>query len=149
MVTIREACEADIDALKHRLREADEKEVIATDENPEQALRESYARSRLRYCVDIDGIPCGLFGLVPDENNADSARAWFLGAPEMSKIKKTFVTLSRYFVNIFLGYYPQVWNIVDLRYVASVKWLNHLGVDWGDTAEIKGVPFRAFRFRRT
>lgn len=154
-VVIREARVVDIQALKDRLREADIKEVIAAgNENAESALKNSFTRSSLRYCVDIDGAPAAMFGIVPDRGGtilggSVSGNVWFLGTAEMSKIKKTFVKLSRRIIASFLAEWPLLWNCVDARYICSVAWLRSCGAIFGPDFEINGVDFIPFVFRRT
>lgn len=149
-VSIRESVEADIAALKDRLREADEKEVIAAgNENGEDALRQSFSRSTLRFTVDIDGHPVAMFGIVPESLVGESANVWFLGAPEMSKIKKTFVKLSRKIIADFLVFYPVLWNDVDARYVSSIRWLKSCGANFFETPVNRGgFDFMRFVIRR-
>lgn len=147
-VVIREAVEQDIALLKNRLRDADAKEVIAAgNQDSEEALRQSYARSELRYTVDIDGIPAGMFGVVRSEDN--TGNVWFLGTNDMAKIKKTFVKESRKVIARFLIEFQALWNYVDSRYVSSIKWLSACGAEFYDEPlQIGGVNFLAFVIRR-
>ncbi len=147
---IRDADEKDIDALSGRLRDADEKEVIAAgNKNGEDSLRQSFARSSLRYSVDIDGIPVAMFGVVRDSILGGSANVWFLGAPELARIKKTFVRLSRRFIRTFLIQYDTLWNMVDSRYPQSISWLKSCGASFQpDPIMLNGVEFYAFVIRR-
>ena len=149
-IKIRESVESDITSLSHRLREADEKEVIAAgNQDGEHALRQSFARSTLRYTVDLDGHPVAMYGIVPESLVGEAANVWFLGAPEMSRIKKTFVKLSRKVIANFLLEYPRLWNIVDARYVSSIRWLESCGaVFHKEPIMMGGVEFYGFTIRR-
>lgn len=149
-VVIRESVESDISSLAHRLREADEKEVIAAgNESGEHALRQSFTRSTLRYSVLIGGSIVAMYGIVPESLVGEAANVWFLGSAEMSKIKKTFVKASRQVIANFLLQYPRLWNIVDGRYASSIKWLEHCGaVFHKEPIMMNGVEFYGFTIRR-
>lgn len=149
-VVVRDAVEEDIAALGGRLRDADEKEIIAAgNENGEQALRQSFTRSSLCYCVDIDGVQVGMCGLLRGSILGGDANVWFLGASELGRIKKTFVRLSRLFIAEFLSKYPVLWNVVDSRYTASISWLESCGaVFHNEPILMNGVEFLGFVIRR-
>ncbi len=149
-VVIREANRSDISALKDKLREADHKEVIAAgNSSDEEALTQSFDRSTICFCVDIDGNQAALFGLVPDSLIGESANVWFLGTSEMSRMKKTFVKASRGMIANFLVYYPVLWNAVDCRYVSSIRWLRFCGAVFNRPAIRSGdTHFLPFVIRR-
>lgn len=149
-IRIRPAQDSDIAALKDRLREADAQEVIAEgNESTEHALRQSISRSIVSYCVDIDGVPSAVWGIVPDSLLGDSANVWFLGAPEMSKIKKTFMRVSRQVIAEFLISFPVLWNHVDARYTKTFRWLKSCGAQFSQTPiRLGGVDFYPFVIRR-
>jgi len=149
-VLIRDAVRSDIHALKNKLREADCEEVLAAgNSSAEAALTHSFDRSSLCFCVEVEGSPAGLFGIVPDSLVGESANVWFLGSPEMSKIKKTFVKMSRKVIADFLVQYPRLWNVVDARYESSIQWLMSCGaVFHSDPIIMSGVPFYGFVLRR-
>ena len=67
----------------------------------------------------------------------------------MSRIKKTFVRLSRRFISHFLELYPELWNLVDCRYTQTFSWLKSCGAEFGDKQFMfNGVPFQPFLIRR-
>ncbi len=149
-VVVRDAVEADIAVIGRRLRDADEKEVIAAgNKNGEDSLRQSFARSEMRYSVDIDGAPVAMFGIVRDSILGGSANIWFLGCPELARIKKTFVRLSRHFIARFLKKYGRIWNVVDSRYTSSIRWLESCGaVFHKEPIMMGGVEFYGFTIRK-
>ncbi len=148
-IEIREAVRSDIHALKDKLREADREEILAAgNASSEAALTQSFEGSSLCFCVDIEGSPAALFGIVPESLVGERANVWFLGSGEMKKIRKTFVKLSRKFIDQFLDVYPCLWNLVDSRYHTSVRWLEFCGAQFGKTVKMNGVDFYSFEFRR-
>lgn len=148
-VVVRVSRESDIAALSGRLRDADEKEVIAAgNESGGACLESSFARSTLRYTVDLQGVPVAMFGIVPDSILGPSANVWFLGAPEMSHMKKTFMRLSLPYIRHFLTQYSRLWNTVDARYEKSLSWLKFCGAEFLPAIQINGFDFIPFVIRR-
>lgn len=149
-VVVRDAVELDIAALSGRLRDADEKEVIAAgNKNGEDSLRQSFTRSEMRYTVDLDGTAVGMFGVLRGSILGGDANVWFLGTPELGRIKKTFVRLSRKFIVEMLIRYRVLWNIVDGRYASSIRWLESCGaVFHKEPIMMGGVEFYGFVIRR-
>jgi len=149
-ITIRDARRGDVDAIAGRLRREDEQEVLtAGHASGHAALLDSFDRSTMCFCVDIDGHTAAMWGIVPESYVGMSAVVWLLGTPEMARIKKTFVKLSRRFVRDFLTLYPVLYNVVDSRYGAAVRWLMAIGADfYGEPVKANGVEFLRFEFRR-
>lgn len=146
-VRIRRAKSRDIRKLSGRLREADAQELLAAgNASIEGALAYSFSRSTKRYTVEIDGLPVALFGLYPETLLGDTANIWFLGTPEMARIKKTFVKESRRVVAEWLTCYTVLWNVVDVRYVSAIRWLEAIGAVFDEGSAIPG--FRRFSIRR-
>jgi hypothetical protein len=147
IVKIRKAKSRDIRKLSGRLREADAQELLAAgNASVESALVYSFKNSTVRRTVEIDGVPVGLFGLHPQTLLGDEACIWFLGTPELARIKKTFVKLSRQVIVKFLSSYPILWNVVDVRYVSAIRWLESCGAVFDEGSAIPG--FRRFSIRR-
>lgn len=154
-VVVRDATGSDVDDLGRRLRDADEKEVIAAGSaSGLEALRYSFSRSERPLCVVVNGTVAAMWGVVPDPGGticggSPSGNVWFLGAPEMSRIKKTFVRLSRQYIAERLDDYTNLWNVVDSRYEATLAWLKSCGAEFGDkNFEINGIDFIPFAIRR-
>lgn len=150
-IEVRPSVESDIHALKDRLRREDAEEIFAAGNADSQAaLAQSFSRSSACYTVGLDGVPVAMFGIVPDSLLGHSANVWFLGAPEMARIKKSFVRESRRFIATFLSQYPELWNCVDARYKNAVKWLVACGADFESSIYLgrDGVRFYRFTMRR-
>lgn len=145
-IEVRPSVESDIHALKDRLRREDAEETLAAgNASPERALAYSFSRSSACYTVGIDGVPVAMFGIVPDSLLGHSANVWFLGAPEMARIKKSFVRQSRRFIATFLSQY-ELWNFVDARYKNAVKWLIACGADFESNIYLGRGDVRFYRF---
>lgn len=150
-IVIRESREQDIDALSGRLRDADFKEIIAAGhKDQDEALRQSFALSKLRYSVELNHVVVAMFGVVSEGPIlAPAGRIWFLGADELGRIKKSFVRLSRQVIAHFLVSYPVLFNAVDSRYVSSITWLKSCGALFSpEPLTLGSVDFYQFYFRR-
>ncbi len=146
-ITIRPATRSDVDALSGRLREADAQELLAAgNESVKSALAYSFEASTQCRTVEIDGLPVGLFGIVAATILGDEANIWFLGTPELARIKKTFVKESRRVVGSWLECYTVLWNVVDVRYSSAIRWLESMGAVFDDGSAIAG--FRRFTITR-
>lgn len=147
IVKIRKAKSRDIRKLSGRLREADAQELLAAgNESVEGALAYSFKAASHCRTVEIDGLPVALFGVTPETLIGDQACIWFLGTPELARIKKTFVRQSRRVIAEFLLHYPLLWNVVDVRYVSTIRWLESCGAIFDEGSAIPG--FRRFSIRR-
>ncbi len=147
IVKIRKAKRRDIRKLSGRLREADAQELLAAgNASIESALAYSFKAASHCRTVEIDGLPVALFGITPETLIGDQACIWFLGTPEMGRIKKTFVKESRRVVAEWLTCYTLLWNVVDVRYVAAIRWLEAIGAVFDEGSAIPG--FRRFSIRR-
>ena len=147
IVKIRKSKSRDIRKLSGRLREADAQELLAAgNASVESALADSFHSSTLRRTIELDGVPVGMFGIVPETLLGDIANVWLLGTPELAQIKKTFVRQSRRVIAEFLLHYPVLWNVVDCRYVSAIRWLESCGAVFDEGSAIPG--FRRFSIRR-
>lgn len=147
IVKIRKSKRRDIRKLSGRLREADAQELLAAGNTSiESALAQSFSSSTHRRTIELDGVPVGMFGIVPETLIGDIANVWLLGTPELAQIKKTFVRQSRRVIAEFLLHYPVLWNVVDVRYVSAIRWLESCGAVFDEGSAIPG--FRRFSIRR-
>lgn len=124
----RDSVLSDAESLSSVLREEDKLEVLATGfESPYQALKSSFDRSDISITIVHNNEVIGMFGIVPESLMSDSATVWMLGSPGINKIKKTFVKLTRTFIDTFLTRYPILENWVDARYEKAISWLKTAG----------------------
>ncbi len=150
-VTVRESVEADVKSLGSRLRTKDAQEVIAEGfTSSEDALRYAFKHSSLCLTVERESLSVAMFGLVPTTLTSDLAQAWFLGAPELARMKKTFVKLSPVFIKMMLERHSILYNIVDCRYPEAISWLKSLGAVFDPPQKFgpEGRDFQQFLIRR-
>jgi len=144
-VMVRSAVSSDIHRMSNCLRAADIREVWAShNHTPEQALVYSFAVSH--YCMTIvnKGIPTAMFGLAPD--TLDKTTIWLLGTTGVPAMYVQFLRITKIFIPQMLDLYPrghQLYNYVDVRNDASIRWLTWAGALFGKP-EPYGVEQRPF-----
>ncbi len=151
-VGIRPSVSDDVSWLKRTLRPEDVAEVWASDhDKPGKALNDSFNSSTEAYTLTRFGYPIAMFGIVPVRGREDLAIIWLLGTPDIAKVKKSFVALTREVLKHFLTLYPCLFNFVDARYVKAVRWLSVCGATFGAPQPFgaEGLPFIPFVVRRS
>ena len=144
-VAILKARPEDASALAGRLRPEDCAEVLASGHRSvEGCLDFGIKNSVEAYTVFLRGVPVAAFGISVPSLLGPEAHIWFLGCPEMARIKKTFLKLTRVYIAHFHESFPCLWNIVDSRYGASVKWLAWCGARFVGDVMLNGVVFSKF-----
>ncbi len=71
--------------------------------------------------------PIGLFGIQPETAASDRAGVWFLGTDELNQYGREIVEVTRRYFALKLMCYSVLYNYVDSRYLASVKYLKLCG----------------------
>jgi hypothetical protein len=124
-------------------------EVLASGyRSIQDGLWNSWRHSACAKTVELDGEVIAMFGIVPATLLGYAANAWFLGSPDLRKIKKSFVVLSRKWIAHFLLDYPMLWNVVDARYRESLTWLESCGAVLHKPVDINGNQFIPFTITR-
>lgn len=129
---IRPASLADVHYLAPRLRAADVQEIKASHGlDPLSALLASCEVSdQCSVFVDVFGNPCALFGTAPTPD-LRSASVWLLGTDEISgpTTARDFLRLTRGELDRLHagGRYRVLYNYVDERNEASIRWLKWAG----------------------
>lgn len=149
---IRRATEADARELALDLRAEDVAEVEAEPHEfgPAEALLESLRVSTGKSALVIDGRVAALWGAAPLEGDPSVGVVWLLGGNVLHRHRKTFARLSKQAVAALLEHFAELFNYVDERYTAAVRWLEWLGavvypaVPYG----VNGELFHPFEIRR-
>ena len=153
-VIARDSKKTDIDHIAKNMRIDDINEIWASHHRlPKEALEIGFNDSLKCITVLKNNIPIIMFGLVPDSFLGLSATIWMLSSNDLKKIQVKFIKYSRYFIDIFLGMYPFLYNFVSDENKDSVRWLRYCKarmngcVTYG--AEKKQFhPFMFDRYRR-
>jgi hypothetical protein len=122
---------AHAEMLAASMREADERECWALGLSPLQALRQSVDMSDFVSALLVDGRVAAMAGLVledpPAIGRARSAQAWLLTGRAVECAPLAFHRMAREWLHQAHGFARLLWNMVDARYTASLRWLEALG----------------------
>ena len=140
-----------IDVLGRRLREADELECQALGLSGAQALQESYQNSTVATVVLKDGEPIAAGGVAPAGSVLSSTGVpWCLTGSGLQSAGKSFLRASRKMVHEYMmSNYKFLYNLVDVRYEAAIRWLKWLGFTFENAvpAGVNGEMFYPFWMR--
>jgi hypothetical protein len=149
MLTIRPAIESDIAIVASRLRKADLNEIQAgSGLSPESAIREGFNHSEDSFTVEVDDEgPQAMFGFAP--LLFGGASCWFLGSDLVfKKSPKTCHRLAMPVLAAAAKKYGHLYNTVWAGNTTHVRWLDRLGVKWGQTFKHprSGKTFKEFTY---
>lgn len=150
-IEIRLATPDDVEQLIVDLREADRQELIASGENPAEAVRRSVRESVWAVAIRFDGVLASLTGLAPIDGLLGSrASPWMLGTPHVDKYPSMIVRIGRWYCGVMLEQYPHLLNFVDARNTRSIRWLRRLGFTIHPAYVFGGRshPFHLFEMRK-
>lgn len=148
---VREAHLADAKRLGPALRDADKAEVYAsTGQSGKDALETGITASALCHTVlDDDGVPMGIFGVVPDLQTYSDlglkyGYVWLLGSPALISDRREFMRQSRAWLKTLCEDFDFLGNFVDARNGVHIKWLQALGFEFLDVVPDYGYERRPF-----
>lgn len=151
MLRVRKTRPEDIAQVARKIRKEDLREIIsAHGVSALEALKQSAARSQYVFTAMRGNVPVCIFGLAPESFLGGRALLWLLGATDIATCKTAYYKTCKKWVALFLKKYPVLYNAVDYRYLAAIKWLRKLGAEFTGR-RIKGVDgtdFLIFTIRR-
>ncbi|HEY0077404.1 MAG TPA: hypothetical protein VGB73_02080 [Pyrinomonadaceae bacterium] len=149
---VRPARAEDARELAPHLRAADLREIsAASGEEPTSLLERGIAHSDPCYAVeDEEGAALALFGVVPDATREGTGIVWLLASDDLVAARYTFLKHCRQWVERLHERYAVLWNCVDARNEAHLRWLRWCGFTLMRLVEDYGVEHRPFyEFVRT
>lgn len=146
-ISIRPATELHARSLAVRMRAEDREELRAVCRKPLAAVLRSIRLSEESYTALFDGRVAAIFGvrrvgpsslLVPQP-----AAVWMLTAAPVSEHRFEFLRASRELTNFLGERYPVLFNYIDARYTAAIRWARFLGFEVEEAAPYgpNGAPF--------
>jgi hypothetical protein len=142
---------SDIKPIAEDMRKSDVEEILASHgRKPMESLAAGYAESTMCFTVEHKGVPCAMFGAVPQTLLGERANIWLLASNDFCKCHLKIVRHSKIFIRYMLEHYQILENYVHVGNKASINWLKHCGADMGDVIPFgkNGEFFRKFTFRR-
>jgi|SRR5665213_434511 len=151
-VKIRSSVERDVEDLRDCLREVDRAELQAFNgQTPYQAL--SYGRRHSTFCATVlfKDKPVAMFGVVPDSKVKTAAAVWLLASDGIYLMRYSFLRLSRRYVKLMQARYPLLWNFIDPKNTATIRWLLWCGASLDDPKPVgkDGAMFQYFTLEKS
>lgn len=135
--------------LAPTMRKEDAAEVLASSgRTPLEALLASLEASPYCRALLFDGRVAALFGVGPGPEGLGIV--WLLTGELVEGHKQAFLDTCRPEIGKMLEVHPVLGNLVDARYVRSVRWLKRLGADIREAVPfgVAGLPFHPFLLTR-
>lgn len=141
---VRPAIPDDARLLAPRLRTDDRREIEAvTGEHPHEAILRSIISSDPCYAVvDDQTAPIGAFGTTADRG--DIGIVWCLGSDALVQRPLLFLRHSLSWIAHLHDRHNTLWNVVDARNQAHLRWLAWCGFSIIDVYQEYGVQKRPF-----
>lgn len=143
---------AHAEALARAMRAEDAAECRAGGLEPLEAVLTSLEGSDIALAAIVDGEVGAMFGVGPLAGVSDRVgHVWFLTAEPFAKNPRPYMRVARKAISVMLDLYPILFNIIDARYDAAVRWAKWLKFDVSKTTHPfgpDGLPFIAARLTR-
>jgi hypothetical protein len=140
-----------VDAIG-KLRECDERELwAALHMDGRKALLMSFEQAERSWAILADGHPVAIFGVSPYPYVRRQGCPWMLANDYISKIWRFVLRKTREYVHVhMMEGFDSLFNFVDVRNEASIRWLRWAGFHVGEPVPfgMEGEPFRPFWLRR-
>lgn len=133
-VALVEGTEAHAEAILPLMSAADLADIAVLG-GPEMLLHAVRLSVRC-WCGEVDGEPLWLAGVGP------TGICWMVGTPRIERHKKAYLRLTRRMADEMQSLQPQLFVVVEDRFVKSVRWLRWLGFRLGQPRELHGRQVR-------
>lgn len=126
----------ELDALELSLslcpEELAELRALEPGRTPLEALQRSMRDSDASWAAVAGGEVGAMFGVGPLAGvSQDVGQVWFLTGEAFRRRPLPFARVARQVVGVMLEFYPVLFNAIDARYAAAVRWAEWLGFDVG------------------
>ena len=145
MADWRESVLPDVAYVARHLREADRQEIMAgSGEEPLSVLLRGFLESQPCYTiVSNEGVPIGLFGVVPSYDPMVGG-CWAVMTDEIRTIRIEFLRKCGDVIEQLNEKWPILFNYVDARNELHIKWLRAMGFTFIKVHQEHGVEKRPF-----
>lgn len=121
---------------------------------PLVAMQNGLASTAETYVGMVGGDPVCMFGAAPFSIMGGMGTAWMIGSRALDRysVQRSLLLLSVPAVEYMQAQFPRLlYNFVDARNLAAIRWLRWLGFQFGDPIPygVDGLPFLPFYRRRT
>jgi hypothetical protein len=134
------------------MRPEDVAECEAAGLTPFEALSRSVELSEVAVATFFQGELGAIWGAGPVDlpGEGPAGMVWMLSGPAVAKRRKDFLRECRRAVERLLERHEVLFNFVDSRYLAALRWAKWLGFEVGPAeAAGDGIPFHRIVLRRS
>lgn len=134
-------------AIAQNLRLDDRRELwAASASQPTRTIMRSIKASTWANVGLVDGVPACVFGVVQVGLFGPAAVPWAMTTPLVDRHRRAFMRHSRQWVDKMTADHALLFNYVDARYSAAIRWLRWLGFDIMSPEPYGpfGLPFHRF-----
>tara|TARA_Y100000310_G_scaffold214927_1_gene215907 strand:+ start:132 stop:596 length:465 start_codon:yes stop_codon:yes gene_type:complete len=149
-VEIRQSRQEDILPIAHRMREADVKEIWASNRlSPYKALLLGMNAEGNCWTILGDGIPEAMIGVSQRSLLSNRGIAWMLGTDVLTEDKRLFMRLTKELFDDAVQGYTYLENYVSTENRLSLRWIQAMGFEFEeDIINRNGTPFKKFYMER-
>ena len=127
---IETATYEDLEHVTQNLRDEDRREITAflEGEEVEGAIRDSYEKSTLKWCLTFRGIPTVLAGVVAASEKV--GRPWLVATHNLNHrvpVRRHLALVSREYLMAILQQFDFLYNWISFGNAFTVSWLAWLG----------------------
>lgn len=148
-VIVLQSTQTDVDAIKHRLRQIDERECRACGRTGAEALQIGL-NSEICMTAFYKHQPVMLFGVNRRSLLFNEGVPWLLGTDDVERIGSQIVRRSHKYIKMFMMAFSYLENYVHVENHVSINWLKWMGftVEAPEPYGIHGEMFHRFWMRR-
>lgn len=145
---VREVQEGDYEAVLANARQSDIDECDASFGQGRLAdtLRASMESSVLLWTFEVHERPAAIFGVSPISLLSGRGAPWLIGTYLIDRAPGALVRLSRAYIPKMQAAFPELYNVVDVRNIKSVAYLQRMGFHFGEAIPVgpSRMPFYPF-----
>jgi hypothetical protein len=146
-VDVRWSKSFDVSVVAEDMRQADINEIFASSGwGPREALNTAldYSTECFTVVAQSTDLPLAMFGYRKDDIGSI---VWMLGTNQLYRYRMDFLRKSRKWCDYLQGTSPLLYNLIDQRNTAHIRWLEWLGFKFVRTIPEHGhlnLPFIEF-----
>jgi len=140
-----------VQELADNMRQEEVDEVWASGKHtPYEAVKYSLEHAHEAYAAVLDGKLICIVGVSPLSLLSDMASPWLLNTNESKNKPRHLVKWTKTFIDEWKTQWPILFNYVDARYEASLRWAKWAGFKVYDPQPYGpfGMPFHKIEIRR-
>lgn len=143
-ILVRRSSFGDLKSLSDNMSLENTEELwMSAHHTPRSALEVALNKSVMALTIEHEGKPVGIFGIMTDNLLGEKAEIYFLVTEDFEKIGRIFLRHCRKFIDMFLEFYPTLYNYAYCNNTKSIFWMKYCGARF-EQPEVYGIEGRLF-----